>query len=202
MFGAGGTQHHNGHSWTTIASGKGLSEASALSAGSIWGYGGTAVAHWNGSSWSKTSLASLLPRNTQLSHSHLSGIFASSAASVYVAATGGRQDEGGPLVLLHYNGHAWSKLAEVRSLGDPVAIIGDGSGGAWIPVRTGFPGNGSMEHYAHGKLSGVTLPVSPPHLLLWTASIARHTTAALAVGYLRKSFSAPTTTAIILRFGT
>jgi hypothetical protein len=197
-----GTYHYNGHSWTHSASGRGLNGASALSASSIWAYGRTSVAHWSGSTWTKTSVAGLLPKNTKLSHSHLVGIYAASASNVYAVGSGGRQDEGGPLVLLHYNGHAWSKLAENASLGDAVAVIGDGSGGLWIPVRTGFPGDGSMEHYAGGKLRSAKLPFSPVHLLLFGAAIGKGTTAAYAVGYTRRSFSAKTTTAEILRYGT
>jgi hypothetical protein len=196
-----GTYHYNGHTWTHSTSGRGLNGGSALSASSIWAYGGTSVAHWNGSRWTKANLARLLPKNTQLSHSHLSGIYAATARNVYAIASGGRQDEGGPLVLLHYNGHVWSRVAENKSLGDPIAVIGDGSGGLWIPVRTGFPGNGSMERYSHGTLSSVKLPFSPAHLLLLGAAIGKHTTAALAVGLMRKSFNAKTSTAVILRYG-
>jgi len=196
-----GTWHYNGSSWKKSASGSGLQGASALSASSIWAFGGTNVAYWNGSTWTKTSVAHLLPKNTQLSHSFVAGIYAAAAKSVYAVGSGGRQDEGGPLVLLHYNGSTWSRLAMISSLGDPVAVVPDGSGGLWIPVRTGFPGNGSMEHYAHGKLSSVTLPYSPPHLLLFAAANAPHSTRAITVGYFRKSFSASTSTAVILRFG-
>jgi hypothetical protein len=196
-----GTWHFNGHGWTKSSSGKGLAGASALSANSIWAYGGTSVAHWNGKTWTRTNLASLLPKNTQLSHSFLAGIYAASAGQVWVAASGGRQDEGGPLVLLAFNGHTWSRIAENKKLGGPVAIIPDGHGGLWLPVHTGFPGNGSMEHFAHGALTSVTLPFSPRHLLLQAAAIGSHTTAALTVGFTRKSFSAKTTTAVVLRFG-
>ena len=202
VFGATGTWHYNGHSWAHAGSGSGLVGGSALSASSIWACGGTSVAHWNGSTWTKTSVASLLPKNTQLSHSRMVGIYAASASNVYAVGSGSRQDEGGPLVLLHYNGHAWSRVAENTSLGDPVAVIPDGSGGLWIPVRTGFPGDGSMEHYAHGKLGSAKLPFSPPHLLLFGAAIGKGTTAAYAVGYTRTSFNATTTTAEILRYGT
>jgi hypothetical protein len=44
--------------------------------------------------------------------------------------------------------------------------------------------------------------VLPAHLDLFGAAVGKNTTAALAVGYMRKSFSAHTTTAVILRFGT
>jgi hypothetical protein len=195
-----GTWHFNGHSWTKSVTGKGLEGASALSASSIWAFGGTNVAHWNGKSWTRTSVARLLPKNTQLSHSFVAGIYAASAKSVYATASGGRQDEGGPLVLLHFNGSGWSRVAENKSLGGPAAIVPDGRGGLWIPVDTGVPPSSSMEHFSHGTLSDVTLPFSPAHIALFGAAIGKRTTAALTVGFTRKSFSARTTTAVILRF--
>lgn len=197
-----GSWNYNGHKWTQRRSGRGLFGASALSPASIWAYGSKNVAHWNGHTWTRTSVASLLPPNTPVCGSGLSGIDAISARSVWAIGTGGCQDQGGPFVLLHYNGAAWSRIALLKNLGAPQAIIGDGRGGLWLPVLTGFPGDGSMEHYSHGSLSSVHLPIGPLHLALFGAAIGRHTTAALAVGYSRKSFTASTTTAVILRFGT
>lgn len=201
VFGPPGTWHFNGHRWKHLTSVKGLEGASALSAGSIWAYGSTSVAHWNGSSWKKTSVAKLLPKNTQLSRSFVAGIYAASAHSVYAIASGGRQDEGGPLVLLHYNGSAWSRVATNTKLGGPAGVAADGQGGLWIPVVTGVPGSASMEHFSGGKLTGAALPVSPPHLFLSGAGAAKHSVAALAVGFTRTSFNATTSTAVILRFG-
>jgi hypothetical protein len=203
VFGSNlGTWHFNGHAWTRFPTAKGLEGASALSATSIWAFGGTRVAHWNGHAWLHTNLAGLLPKNTQLSHSGLRGIYASSATSVWVAGTGGRQDEGGPLVLLHYNGHSWSRVAENKTLGDPTGIVADGHGGAWISVRTGSPGDGVVEHYSSGKLSSAKLPASPAHLFLYGLTTAKGSTAPLAFGFTRTSFNQKTTTAVILRYGT
>ena len=197
-----GTWHYDGHGWTRMSTAAGMEGASALSASSIWAFGGTRVAHWNGHAWLRTNLASLLPTNTSLSHSRLAGIYASSSTSVWLAGTGGRQDEGGPLVLLHYNGHAWSRVAGNAGVGDPTGIVADGHGGAWISVRTGFPGNGTIEHYTGGKLSNAKLPASPAHLFLYGMTTAKGSTAPLAVGYTRTSYNAKTYTAVILRYGT
>ncbi|MGI9006470.1 MAG: hypothetical protein ACR2FU_09775 [Streptosporangiaceae bacterium] len=197
-----GTWHYDGHSWTRLPTGAGLEGASALSAVSVWAFGGTRVAHWNGHAWLHTNLAGLLPANTSLSHSGLRAIYASSATNVWVAGTGGRQDEGGPLVLLHYNGHAWSRVAENAAMGDPTGIVADGHNGAWLSVKTGSPGNGTIEHYSGGKLSNAKLPTSPPHLFLYGMTTAKGSTAPLAFGYTRASISAKTFTAVILRYGT
>lgn len=199
VFSGSTTWHLSGSTWTTSASGSGLYGASALSASNIWAASQTGVAHWNGSSWRKTSLKSLLPKNTTLSRSFVGSVYAASAKSVYAFASGGRQDEGGPLVLLHYNGSKWSKLGEVKSLGNPLQGFGDGSGGVWIPVNTGFPGSSSMEHYTHGSLHNVALPYSPHHLLLFGASAAKNGAGAVVTGFNRKSFSSSTVTAVILR---
>lgn len=197
-----GTWHFNGAQWTRISSGRGLFGASALSPTSIWAYGGTDVAHWNGRTWTRTSVKSLLPKNTALSHSFLAGIDAISAGNVYAVGSGGRQDQGGPLVVLHYNGHAWSRVATGPGrLGGPVTVIGDGHGGLWIPVMTGYPGSGTMDHYSHGRLRGVPLPYRPDHLALLGAAIGRRGTVAFAVGFYRKSSSSTSSTALILRYG-
>lgn len=196
-----GSWHYNGSRWSMSPTGAGLLGASALSAHSIWAFGTKKVAHWDGSTWTDTSVASVLPPNNELCGSHLTGIWAQSPTSVWATGTGGCQDQGGPFVLLHYNGATWSQVALISNLGRPTAIAPDGQGGAWIPVLTGVPGDGSMEHLTSGTLAPATLPIGPLHLALFAAAIGHRTTAALAVGYTRKSFSASTSTAVILRFG-
>ena len=150
-------RHWNGHTWTVVPSGHGLASGSALSARSIWAVGGTQVAHWNGHTWVRTSVAALLPKKKQLNNPGMVGIYAQSASSVWAVGTGGRQDEGGPTVLLHYNGHTWSKVTSALS-SDPVLVVPDGSGGLWIPVP-GFDGQkAQVLHYSSGHLTAVPLP--------------------------------------------
>lgn len=110
-----GTWHYNGHTWTQVASGHGLEGGSGLSASDIWAFDGADVAHWNGSTWSRTSVASLLPAKQELNDPALTGIYEQSRHSVYAIANGRLQDEGGPFVLLHWNGSAWSKVAGATS---------------------------------------------------------------------------------------
>ncbi len=95
--GAGlGAWHYNGRTWTQVASGHGLEGGSGLSASDIWAFDGADVAHWNGSTWSRKSLASLLPAKHLLNDPALTGIFEQSRHSVYAIANGQLQDEGGP----------------------------------------------------------------------------------------------------------
>ncbi|MGD0608680.1 MAG: hypothetical protein ABSA53_34465 [Streptosporangiaceae bacterium] len=44
----GATWHYNGHRWSRVPSGTGLTDGSALSPHSIWAISATEVAHWNG----------------------------------------------------------------------------------------------------------------------------------------------------------
>ncbi len=193
--------HYNGRTWTRSGGSRGLFGGSALSASSIWAYGDTNVSHYNGRNWSSTSVRKLLPKNTELCGSRLTGIDAITAKNIFAIGTGGCQDQLGPFVLLHYNGSKWSRIALRPSLGAPSAISGDGSGGVWIPVGTGSPPAGSMEHYGNGKLTSVRLPFTPAHLSLSGVASGPRSTRAFALGITRKSFSARTTTAVLLQFG-
>jgi hypothetical protein len=178
-----GTWHYNGHAWRHLASGHGLSGGSALSAHSIWAFGSTSVAHWNGHGWSRTSVASLLPANTMLSHSSLTGIYAQSSKSVWAVGTGGRQDEGGPAVVLHFNGTHWSRVAQdTVSTPGLAQVIPDGSGGLWIPVPStdGIPF--TMLRYSGGHLRAVALPRSGRTLNVTAVAAIPHTARALGAG--------------------
>ncbi len=196
-----GTMHFNGHRWIKVGGGL-LLGASALSASSIWAYGPASVAHWNGSSWHRTSVTRLLPKGSQVCGAgFLSGIVALSAKNVYAVGAGGCPDGQGPLVLLHFDGKSWQRVAIKTLHADPEAIVSDGSGGVWLPLVTGAPPSSTMYHFSRGTLTRVRLPVSPAHLQFFGATIGQHTTAAIAFGLSRKSFSASTSRALIMQFG-
>lgn len=182
VFGSSGAWHYNGHHWLRSASGHGLVSGSARSHDSVWAVGGTKVAHWNGHTWSRTSVASLLPPDTLLSHSSLVGIYARSSKNVWAIGTGGREDEGGPTVLLHYNGHNWVRVALDASSGDPEQVIPDGSGGLWIPSRVGDGGAFQMLRYSGGHLQVVPVPGSGLRLNVFAVAAIPHTTKAFAAG--------------------
>lgn len=151
-----GVYHYNGHKWTKLSatvSGNG----DALSAANAYVADGTSVAHYDNGKWTTTSLAGLLPKKTE--NPRLARILALSADSVYAVGDGGsRADLGGPVVIVHYNGRTWSKVASYR-----VGIVGgapaaDGKGGLWLPLaETGRPAPGLL-HYSDGKLTVVALP--------------------------------------------
>jgi hypothetical protein len=198
------TWHYNGHGWRRLASGHGLSAGSALSAHSIWAVGGTAVAHWNGHAWSRTSVASLLPASGLLHHSSLSGIYAASSANVWAVGTGGRMDEGGPAVVLHFNGTHWSRAALDAASSDPALaqVIPDGSGGLWIPVPSMGGIRSRMLRYSGGHLRTVTMPLPGSRLNVLAVAAIPHTARALSVGAIhKKGQPGAGQSAVILEFG-
>jgi len=82
---------------------------------------------------------------------------------VYAIGSGNAEDEGGPLVILHYNGHTWARVAEGNwGIGtSPIQqVSSDGHGGLWIPMP-GFGGRPSyLLHYRGGHVTEAALPVS------------------------------------------
>jgi hypothetical protein len=116
----------------------------------------------------------------------VTGIYAQSADSVYAIGNGNRQDEGGPTVVLHYNGHKWSKVAE----GDfgygtlpSQQISPDGHGGLWLPMPGVLGAPSYLVHYASGKLTTVKLPVSGQLINVESVALVPGTAQTLAGGF-------------------
>jgi hypothetical protein len=178
-----GARHYDGHSWTQVASGSGLEGGSGLSAGDIWAFDGADVAHWNGSTWSRTSVASLLPAKQLLNGPMLTGIYEQSPTNVYAIGNGNLQDEGGPFVLLHWNGSAWSKVAGGNyGFGTLQQFSPDGHGGLWLPMPGADGGKSYVLHYVGGHLTVASLPDSPNKLNVNAVALVPGTSQVLAVG--------------------
>jgi hypothetical protein len=181
-----GAWHFNGHTWKLT--GKGLQGGSALSPSDAWAFSGTKVYHFNGSKWASTQLKSLLPAKVELNGPAITGIIALSAKNVYAIGNGGLEDEGGPTVILHFNGSKWAKLATgnfgfgTMSTGGSQQVSTDGKGGLWLPMP-GVDGQKSfIVHFAGGKLTPVTLPGNPLAIAVQSISRIPGTAAQLAGG--------------------
>jgi hypothetical protein len=201
VFGAGQTWHYNGTTWSVERSGKGLVSASALSATSVWAVSnGSDVAHWDGRTWTKTSLARLLPRSPYLCHYGLTGVDAISARNVWVLASGNCQDSGGPLRLLHYNGH-WAKAPLTRTYGTARGVAADGSR-LWLAISGGAGGNSSFFRYSAGTMTAVPLPVRHEPAILLAGPFATrgaHPATYLLATTFTAAYTHPTT--YLLRYG-
>ncbi len=211
VFGAGfgqpalGAWHYNGHTWKLT--GKGLQGGSALSATNAWAFSGTKVYHFNGSKWAGTNLKSLLPAKQLLNHPAVTGIIALSPGNVYAIGNGNLQDEGGPTVMLHFNGAGWKKVAAgsfgfgSMSTGGAQQVAADGKGGLWLPMP-GVDGQKSfVVHFAAGKLTPAALPGSPQAISVVSVSRVPGTAAQLASGAVFKAGQPGVNqTAVILQF--
>ena len=202
-----GAWHYNGHTWSQPASGHGLEGGSGLSAGDIWAFEGADVAHWDGSTWSRASLASLLPAKQSVNDPMITGIYAQSRDSVYAIGNGDAEEVGGPLVILHWNGSAWSRVAQGNyGIGTlPVQQVSpDGHGGLWIPMPgyAGLGQKGYMLHYSAGQLTAAGLPGGPYRISVDAVALIPGTTDLLGGGDTHAVGNAGSNvTAVILRYG-
>lgn len=178
-----GVWHYNGHTWTRV--GKNFSGGTVLNDHDAWGFTHTSVLRWNGHAWTATSVKSLLPKKQFLNDPAVVGVLALSDSSVYAIGSANTQDEGGPVVVLHFNGHKWSKVAsgEFGYGPDHEQFTSDGSGGLWIPMDGPAGGTGFLVHYAGGKLIKAALTINPATLTADSVSRIPGTTQALAGGF-------------------
>ena len=183
-----GVWHYNGSSWKQVS--KTIQGGSALSATSAWGFSGADVEHWAGGRWSATSVRSLLPtRNPEgLNDPQVVGVLALSATNVYAIGNGDTEDDGGPVVVLHYNGSAWTRLATgLFGNGPGPQFSSDGSGGLWLAMTGPDGGPAHLVRYAAGRLTAAALPVGAPKITILAVSRIPGTAQQLAGGFTHAS---------------
>jgi hypothetical protein len=194
-----GVWHYNGRAWSQVA--KNLYGGSALSDRNVWAYSGTKIAHFNGTRWTTVNVAELLPAKSKgglRTLPHVDDVIALSADDVYALGVGNDRATDGPLVVLRYDGRAWSKIAEDR-LPNSAQASPDGTGGLWVAAT--YAGARYMLHYSDGRLSKVALPgdaAQPTNVL----SLARipGTTEQLAGGWVPAADGRPLTYGVILQY--
>lgn len=181
-----GAWYFNGHTWRLT--GTDLQGGSALSPTNVWAFSGTKVYHFNGSRWANTQLSALLPPRMLLNGPAITGIIALSASNVYAIGNGNAEDEGGPTVVLHYNGSKWAKVATgnfgygTTGSGGSQQVSPDGAGGLWLPMPAAGSQKSYLVHYAAGKLTPATLPGSPRGIAVSSISRVPGTAEQLAGG--------------------
>jgi hypothetical protein len=197
-----GVWFYNGKAWTRVS--KTIAGGSALSSKNVWGFTATSVEHWNGATWTATSVKKLLPAIDPhgLNNPSVTGILALSATNVYALGSGGTQDEGGPLVVLHFNGRAWTKAGSGQfGAGPGPQFSSDGGGGLWLPMDGPAGGTSFLVHYAAGKLTKAALPVSAPKITIGAVGRIPGTAAQLAGGFTHAAGDRGTgVVAVLLRY--
>jgi hypothetical protein len=181
-----GAWYFNGHTWRLT--GTDLEGGSALSPTDVWAFSGTKVYKFNGSRWASTQLSALLPAKMLLNGPAITGIVALSTSNVYAIGNGNAEDEGGPAVIMHYNGSKWSKAATgnfgygTTDFGGSQQVSLDGAGGLWLPMPAAGSQKSYLVHYAAGKLTPATLPGTPWGIAVFSVSRVPGTAEQLAGG--------------------
>ena len=141
-----GVLHYNGTTWSKSAST--LHGVQGLSGSNVWAYTGTTVAHFNGTAWTGTNLASLIPGSSP----RIVDVY-DTDGTVYVVGNGGTST-----VILAFNGKSWAKVgsaANAQALSNEV--IADGDSGIWFLASAGGSGASEAVHYTRSvKTVGVS----------------------------------------------
>ncbi|HXC82616.1 MAG TPA: hypothetical protein VNV62_12275 [Trebonia sp.] len=196
-----GVWHYNGSTWKQVV--KNLGGGSALSDHDVWAFTKTSVEHYNGHKWTATSVKNLLPavQRGGLNDPQLVGILALSDSDVFAIGSAEAQDEGGPVVVLQYNGHTWVKRATGEFGYGPLdGFSYDGAGGLWLPMDGPIGGTSYLVHYAAGKLTKAALPVNPATITIRSVARIPGTTQQLAGGFTHHSGDRTAIDAVILQY--
>src|SRR5262245_20706832 len=184
-----GAWHFDGRTWSHVASGHGLGGGSGRALVGAGSSGGTDWSPWTGSAGSRPSVARLLPAalKSHLTAPAVTGVFEQWADSVYATGNGNDEDDGGPMVLLHWNGHRWSKVAGGLfgfGIEGVQPIAADGHGGLWIPMAGPEGGlDGGMLHCSGGHLATAAIPGGPSRTSIATVARIPGTAEVLAGGF-------------------
>ena len=149
--GSEGVFHFNGHSWAKVAST--LGGGSATSDLNVWAFSGTQLAHYDGRKWTATNVVGLFPTSSGSPVTPvLTGVLALAPNNVFATGVGWAGVGGGAAVVLHFNGHGWSRAAAGPIvINSAVTLASDGRGGLWMTSDT-HENHQVLLHYSAGKL--------------------------------------------------
>jgi hypothetical protein len=150
-------------------------------------------------------VASLLPANDGQNDPQVTAIYAESASNIYAVGAGKYSDGGGPTVVLHYNGHGWSRVAEDNTgttFQLPEAVSPDGHGGLWITAPGYYGSASAVLHYSGGHLTNAAFPYFSGRIDVLSIAQVPGTSQILAGGYTHPAGNAGLNpVAVILQLG-
>jgi hypothetical protein len=149
--GGQGVFHFNGRGWAEVAST--LQGGSAGSDRDVWAYSGSQVAHYDGRKWTATNVAGLFPTSSGATVAPVvTGVLALGPGNVFATGEGWGGHFGGPAVVLHFDGHRWSRAAAGPGvIASGVSLASDGRGGLWVTSDT-HENYQVLLHYSAGRL--------------------------------------------------
>ena len=112
------------------------------------------VEHWDGNSWSATSIDLSALEGQPVIYARLDAVVAFSPTDAWAGGTEELADTTYTTVLLHWNGSDWAVRGLPHPLGATgiVALGGTGGGDLWVGETT--PGDGSLLMHSNGSIWG------------------------------------------------
>jgi hypothetical protein len=159
-----------GRRWQRVPSPLVVQDASAVAPNDIWIVGTLtgpgqvwAAAHWNGRSWRTLRFPPLPPavqRRAEIGNASIEAYSARDAWAAIGLTTGVASDG---IIVLHWNGQAWSKVPVPYPTQADSDISPDGRGGIWMyadgpATPAGVPPFTYLYHYSHGQWSRQPAP--------------------------------------------
>jgi len=204
--------HYNGSTWKTTklpaaaTNGSGTEPASASSARNVWTWAYNArtgkyeTMRFNGSRWLIVSLpAHLAPAGQQIQPQSMLAV---SRMNVWATAYTTSLGVAGPVILLHWQGHRWSKVAGPRPSGALLGPIArDGRGGIWLGAVTQASAP-EILHYRNGTWKTYQVPASTTGVVSLTGlSLIPGSRSLWGAGVLSRTSLGSTKGAVIVKFG-
>ena len=208
----GVAHHYNGSRWTATrlpaaaTNGSGSEPASASSAHNVWTWAFNAstrkyeTMRFNGSRWQIFGLpAHLAPAGQQVQPQSMVAV---SPTNVWATAYTTSLGVAGPVILLHWQGHGWTKVTGALpsgALSGPAAR--DGLGGIWLGAvsQGGAP---EILHYRNGTWTTDQVPASTAGVVSLTGlSLIPGTRSLWGTGLLNRTSLGHTSGAVIVKFG-
>jgi hypothetical protein len=214
---SGFAAHYNGTKWSRVSFPLDTQQASGLSAGNVWAVGSWAlgqapkgaspfaVEHWNGKAWHPVAVPKLtLPKGVAV---QAANVVAEGPGNVWAA---GYLTEGmgvGPgIVLLHWNGKAFSRVNVPYPVSGSFALSGDGSGGLWLSAtqysKTSYLPY--LYHYSGGHWTRLAAPDKPKNqsqIGAMTAIPGTHSVWAAGMEMLTSEHGSGSSQGIIAKYG-
>jgi hypothetical protein len=209
--------HYNGSKWSRVSFPLDAQQASGLSASNVWVVGSWAlgkapkgaspfaVEHWNGKAWHAVAVPNLkLPKGEFV---QAANVVAEGPDNVWAA---GYLTEGmgvGPgIVLLHWNGKAFTRVNVPYLVSGSFALSGDGSGGLWLSAtqysKTTY--RPYLYHYSAGHWYRYAVPNEPKNqsqISAMTAIPGTHSVWAAGLEMLTSAHGSGSSRGIIAKYG-
>jgi hypothetical protein len=204
--------HYNGSTWrttklpATATNGSTTEPASASSARNVWTWAYNAstrkyeTMHFNGSRWQIVSLPPhLAPAGQQLLPQRMLAV---SPRNVWATAYTTSLGVAGPVILLHWQGHGWARIAgplPSGALAGPIA--GDGRGGIWLGAVTQASAP-EIFHYGNGTWTTDQVPANRSGVVSPTGmSLIPGTSSLWGTGVLSPTSLGHSNGAVIVKYG-